>query len=75
MPEGFELTNEFARVRVELDETALGDRLRVIDLRRGVEAHLDPLEVEALTRATHEQLRALVDPAAVGEDQGRAGTT
>ena len=44
-----EIRNEFARVEVELDETANGPRLRLRDLKTGRETFLDALELESLT--------------------------
>jgi hypothetical protein len=56
------LRNEFASVRVRLDHTANGDRLEVLDVRSGQAILLDPLELERLAWARHDQLAAVVAP-------------
>jgi hypothetical protein len=43
------LRNEFAAVEVELDQTANGPRLKVMDVESGVSVYLDPLQLQALT--------------------------
>ncbi len=60
---GFELRSEFAVVGVRLDRDANGDRLEITDLRTGNRIHLDPLELERLTAASHHDLEALMRPA------------
>jgi hypothetical protein len=62
MKNGIELKSEFARVRVSLDMAANGPRLRVEDLRTGDHLFLDPLEIEGIAAATHEDLAFLVNP-------------
>ena len=57
------LMNEFAAVEVEMDESANGPRLRITDLRQGFEIYLDPLELESLTRQSHETFAEFVRPA------------
>jgi hypothetical protein len=57
-----QLSNEFARVRVEVDRSANGDRLRIEDLRTGAVNYLDPLELEYLTTARHRELQPLTNP-------------
>lgn len=59
---GFDVDSEFASVRIELDDTANGPRIRVTDRRSGVGRHLDPLVVEGLAWASDEALVAFVDP-------------
>jgi hypothetical protein len=56
------LHNEFATVEVLLDETANGPRLLVRDLETGQQVHLDALEVESLTRMTHDDFAERVRP-------------
>lgn len=56
------LESEFANVRVCLDEQANGPRLAVVDLRSGLTAFLDPLELEAFVYCRHEDLSSLLDP-------------
>lgn len=57
-----ELKSEFAQVRVEVDLNANGPRLMVLDLRTGMTNYLDPLELESLAWARHEDLAPLLDP-------------
>jgi len=59
---GFELKSEFARVRVALDLSAKGPRLLVEDVKTGSRLFLDPLELESIATATHEDLTYLVHP-------------
>lgn len=60
--------NEFAIVRVRKDESANGVRLHIHDVASGKSIYLDPLELQALTRATHEFFTILVDPSsAIGD--------
>lgn len=56
------VANEFARVSVALDRTANGPRLLVRDLETGREIRLDPLELEGLTRLTHDAFAEVVAP-------------
>jgi hypothetical protein len=57
------LANEFAAVDVELDDTANGVRLRVVDLLRGDRAvYLDPMLLEALVWADPDELVRLTEP-------------
>jgi hypothetical protein len=45
------LQNEFASVRLSLDSTANGPRLKITDLREGgTTKYFDPILIEALTR-------------------------
>lgn len=57
------IRNEFAVVEVNLDESANGPRLCIRDVRTGASIYLDPLELEALTRRSHQDLTQLVNPA------------
>jgi hypothetical protein len=54
------IRNEFAVVSVRADVTAHGERLRIEDMATGNVIFLDALELEALTRASHEFLRPLL---------------
>jgi len=57
------VVNEYATVRVELDQRGNGDRLRITDLHTGRSMCLDALELQALALATHRDLTPLLDPA------------
>ena len=57
-----ELKSEFADVKIELDHSANGPRLMIQDLRTGMTNYLDPLELECLAWARHEDLTLLLDP-------------
>jgi len=57
-----ELKSEFADVRVEVDNSANGPRLMIQDQKTGVTNYLDPLELECLAWARHEDLTLLLDP-------------
>lgn len=46
-----ELRNEFAAVRIALDERGNGPRLLVQDMENGVEIYLSPLELASLCLA------------------------
>ena len=56
------LHNEFASVRVRVDRSANGERLEVLDVRSGHAILLDPLELERLAWARHDQLAGVVAP-------------
>ena len=56
------LKNEFATVEVTRDDTANGSRLLIKDLQTGRQVYLDPLELEALTRAPHSAFAQWLDP-------------
>ena len=56
------LKNEFATVEVARDDTANGSRLLIKDLQTGRQVYLDPLELEALTRAPHSVFARWLDP-------------
>ena len=47
--EPINLNNEFARIRVEVDNGANGPRLKITSILLGREIWLDPLELESLT--------------------------
>jgi hypothetical protein len=49
-----ELRNEFASVRITLDERGNGPRLLIEDLENGAEILLSPLELASLCLATPE---------------------
>ena len=61
-PVGFNLVNEFAAIRVELDFDANGPRLHLRDLVTGDDRYLDPLEVQGIATIAKQDLDALVDP-------------
>jgi len=68
-----ELVSEFGHVVVERDETANGPRLLILDVKTGRRICLDPLELESLARARHEDLAPLLDPGrtmARGKERG-----
>lgn len=58
----FDVDTEFASVRIELDGSANGPRIRVWDRRSGANRYLDPLVIEGLAWAADDELIALVDP-------------
>lgn len=51
-----------------LDEDANGPRLFIQDLQSGESIHLDPLELEALTRLRHSDLKTFLDPSFEASD-------
>jgi hypothetical protein len=57
--------SEFALVRVSKDVSANGERLLIEDMSTGSRIYLDPLELEALTRASHDLIRPLIPVGAV----------
>ena len=61
------LRNEFATVEVKTDESANGVRLMIRDLTTGNCIYLDPLELEALTRVSHEHFRSFIDAPGASE--------
>ncbi|MGH3661500.1 MAG: hypothetical protein ACRDT8_06185 [Micromonosporaceae bacterium] len=63
-PREIEVRNEFADVVVKLDARANGARLAITDKRTGITNYLDALVLESLAWARHEDLYAIVDPAA-----------
>ena len=60
--EPIDLTNEFAAVRLAIDVQGSGARLKITDLSSGRTGFLDPLELQSLTWARHEDIAALVRP-------------
>lgn len=62
MAEGWVIRNEFAMVEVQKDESAHDPRLLIRDMQSGDSVQLDALELEALTRIRHGDLRPLLDP-------------
>jgi hypothetical protein len=56
------LRNEFASLEVDRDDSANGPRLRILDLETGTETFLDLLEVESLTRLSHDDFVEWVRP-------------
>jgi hypothetical protein len=54
--------NEFARVRVSIDRSGNGPRLRIEDLSSDRVGYLDALTLEALAWASPELLKTLLDP-------------
>ncbi len=59
---GLVLRNEFAAVRVTLEDPGGRSRLRIADLRTGQWVELDPIELESLAWARHADLSPLLDP-------------
>ena len=49
-----DVVNEFAGVRLWLDSSGNGDRLKVEDLDTGDSVYLCPLELASMTRSTEE---------------------
>ncbi|MGW5514406.1 hypothetical protein [Nocardia africana] len=56
--------SEFAQVRVSLDDTANGPRLRLEDLKSGHVRFLDALELETIVWLTEGHMQRLLDPSA-----------
>lgn len=56
------LKSEFASVAIELNETGNGPRLLVRDVRTGKAIYLDPLELEGIAWADHDDLTPLIEP-------------
>jgi hypothetical protein len=54
--------SEFASIRLELDTEANGPRIRIVDVRAGVDRYFDPLVLEGIVWASEDQLAALIDP-------------
>lgn len=59
---GLVMRNEFAHVRVSLHDPGGRPRLRIEDLRTQQAVELDPIELESLAWARHEDLSPLLDP-------------
>lgn len=62
MSEAWVIRNEFAMVEVSKDDSAHDSRLLIRDMQTGEAVQLDALELEALTRVRHGDLRPLLDP-------------
>jgi hypothetical protein len=58
----FDLANEYASVRVQVDNDANGPRLKITDLSTSASVWLDPLELECLAWVRHEDLSYIVRP-------------
>ena len=58
------VSSEFAGVRVEIDSTANGVRLRLEDLKTGQVRFLDALELETIIWLPEGRLEQLLDPSA-----------
>lgn len=58
----FYVGSEFAEIKVELDESANGLRLKLTDVRTERVRHLDALELETLVWLSVERLDELMDP-------------
>jgi hypothetical protein len=56
------IANEFAAVRVGVDRSGNGPRLRIEDLSSGVAISLDALELQSLAWSTHRDLAAFAAP-------------
>lgn len=56
------IRNEFAMVQVRVDRSSHDPLLMIRDMHSGTTILLDPLELEALTRVSHEELKPLLDP-------------
>jgi hypothetical protein len=56
--------SEFACVKLSIDRSGNGPRLRIEDLAHDRVGYLDALTLEALCWASEEHLRALLDPSA-----------
>jgi hypothetical protein len=73
------VANEFAAIRLSVQQRDNGARLLIEDLRGGQSRYVDPLELEGLVWASESVLNALVDPgswwteAAYGSEAGSAG--
>jgi hypothetical protein len=65
-----ELASEFAAVRVSLDDSGRGPRLKVEDLESDAVVYLDALELASMCHSTDEQRRAWLKtgPYAVDDD-------
>jgi hypothetical protein len=69
-----ELKNEFAAVSVEQDNSGNGPRLKIRDSHTGKVVYLDPLELESLAWARHEDLANLVNPSLGRWSDGEQGS-
>ena len=64
------LKSEFAKVTVELDNSANGPRLMIRDDFSQRVIFLDPLELASIAWLEHEDLAAFVDPGRNTPDEG-----
>jgi hypothetical protein len=60
--EGFFVGNEFAEIKVELDDDANGLRLKLTDVRSGQVRRFDALELETLLWLRPERIELMLDP-------------
>jgi hypothetical protein len=60
--EGFYVGNEFAEIKVELDDDANGLRLKLTDVRSGQVRRFDALELETLLWLRPERIELMLDP-------------
>jgi len=58
----FYIGSEFAEIRVELDESANGLRLKLTDMRTDQVRHLDALQLETLVWLSESRFDQLMDP-------------
>jgi hypothetical protein len=68
-----ELKNEFAKVSVEQDNSGNGPRLKIQDVHTGKTVFLDPLELEGLAWARHEDLNNMMNPSLGRWSDGEQG--
>ena len=59
---GFYVGNEFAEIKVELDDDANGLRLKLTDMRSGQVRRFDALELETLLWLRPERIELMLDP-------------
>jgi len=52
--EKIELRNEYASIKIVVDRSGNGPRVKIIDLLNGDERYLDPLQLECLVRMDFE---------------------
>jgi hypothetical protein len=62
MGDRFVVQSEFGSVEVSKDTSANGDRVKLVGLKTGFIAYLDPLELESIAALTPEELQAIVSP-------------
>lgn len=65
-----ELASEFASVRVSLDSSGRGPRLKVEDLESDAVAHLDAIELASMCHATDEQRKEWLRTGPYAVDDG-----
>ena len=59
---GFYVGNEFAEIKVELDDDANGLRLKLTDMRSGQVRRFEALELETLLWLRPERIELMLDP-------------